>query len=317
MASRRVLYGALLVGAVVLHFAYGQYITHFVLLFLLCPPILSLLISLPAMLTSRVEIVGGEDVERSRACRIRLHIRTKWLLPPEAWIITMERQNLFAEPQPTVQKIRFFGVRSGTQTFTPNTEQLGTIRYRIKRARVCDYLGLVSLPIRKSGAVTLTVMPQPEAPVPDPALTTASGRILKPKPYGFSEEHELRPYREGDAVNLIHWKLTSKFDEPIIREPQEPLRKNVVLSMDLSDDYAEQQSCLEQLRYLTDQLTEQKLPYLLHFGMQSVTITTVGEYERFMKTVLSEPLRKEATPPVYGGNDTLVYRIVPQKEVRA
>ena len=60
---------------------------------------------------------------------------------------------------------------------------------------------------------------------------------MKPKPQGFSEEHELRPYREGDAINLIHWKLSSKYDEPIVREPQELVRKDIVLSVDLPDDF--------------------------------------------------------------------------------
>ena len=314
MAGRRVLYGALLIGATVLHFAYGQYITHYVLLFLLCLPVLSFLISLPAMLTARAELFGGEDVMRNRACRIRLNVESKWFLPPEAWTLVIEMQNLFTDRQPTFRKIRFTGVRSGTQSFTPDTGKLGTIRYRIKRARVCDYLGLISIPIRRSGAAVLTVMPESEAPVPDPQLAEPSERIMKPKPYGFSEEHELRPYREGDAINLIHWKLSQKYDEPIVREPQELMRRNIVLTADLPAEYEQQQSVLEQLRYLNDSLAEQKIPYLLHFGMQSQMIRSNGEFERFIKTVLSEPMRSESSLPVYSGNDTLVYRIVPKKE---
>ena len=316
MAGRRALYIALVLGAAVMHFAYGQYITFYALLLLLCLPVLSLLISLPAMLSARAELRGGEDVERDHACKIRLTVENKWFLPPESLTVRIENQNLFAEKTPTCRKIRFLGVRSGTQTFTPETDRLGTIRYRIRRASVCDYLGLISIPVRRSGAVALTVLPKPEAPVPEPDLLTPSDRILKPKPQGFSEEHELRPYREGDAINLIHWKLSSKYDEPIVREPQELVRRNVVLSVDLPADYRQQQSVLEQLRYLSDALMEQKIPYLLHFGMKTVMIRSNGEYERFIKTVLSEPMRAEAASPVRSGNDTIVYRILPNKEVR-
>ena len=316
MAGRRVLYIALLLGATVMHFAYGQYTTFYVLLFLLCLPVLSFLISLPAMLSARVELFGGEDVERDHACKIRLSFDNKWFLPPDAWKICIEKQNLFTESEPTNVKIRFLGTSNGTQVFTPDTGVLGTVRYRIKKARICDYLGLISIPIKKSGGVALTVLPKPEAPVPVPELLKLSDQVLKPKRQGFSEEHELRPYREGDAVNLIHWKLSFKYDEPIIREPQEMVRKNIVLCADLPGDYLEQQSVLEQLRYLTDMLTEQKIPILVHFGMQNLVIGSTGEYERFIKTVLSEPMRTEATLPIRSGNDTVVYRILPNKEVR-
>ena len=314
MASRRVLYGTLLIGALLLHLAYGQYITHYVLLFLLCLPILSFLISLPAMLSARVTLTGGEDVERTRLCTVRLQVENKWFLPAETVRLTLERQNLFTEPKPTRKTVCFYGVRSVERTYTPDTAQLGTIRCRIKRARVCDYLGLFALPVKKTGAVTLTVLPTPEKPIPDPKLFEASDRILKPKPLGFSEEHELRPYREGDAVNLIHWKLTQKYDEPIVREPQEMIRKNVVLSVDLPETYPEQQSVLEQLRFLSDALTRQGMPYLLHFGYKTVTIRSEGEYDRFIKTVLSEPMQAQPALPVRGGNDTLVYKILPKKE---
>ena len=314
MKRRRVFYGALLFGAVVLHFAYGQYITHYVLLFLLCLPILSFLISLPAMLSARATLIGSEDVERDRPCRIRLTLENKWLLPTEAILLTMERQNLFTEEHPTLQKLRFFGKRSAEREFIPNTEQLGTVRYRIKKAKACDYLGLITIPIRKSGAVTMTVLPKAEAPSPEPALFRESDQVLKPKPQGFSEEHELRAYRAGDPVNLIHWKLTVKYDEPIVREPQEMLRKNIVLSVDLPATYAQQQSVLEQLRWLSEALMAQKIPYDLYFGNRIVRIRSDGEFDRFIKTVLSEPMRAQPAQPVRSGSDTLVYRILPNEE---
>ena len=36
-----------------------------------------------------------------------------------------------------------------------------------------------------------------------------------------SEIFDLHPYREGDAVNLIHWKLTEKMDKALACEEDE------------------------------------------------------------------------------------------------
>ena len=317
MLGRRLTYGALLIGTAALHLAYGQYVTFYILLFLLLLPVFSLLISLPAILTSRADLVGGADVQRGRETVVLLKTRCRFFLPPEAWKIKLERRNLFLDKRPTREKIRLFGGKSREERFVPDTSRLGTIRYRIRSARVCDYLGLFAIPIRRGGAVVMTVFPNAEAPVPMPQLVEPSDRVLKPKPLGFSEEHELRPYREGDAVNLIHWKLTEKTDTPIVREPQELIRKRIVLSMDLYGAYPAQQSVLEQLRCLADTLNGSKVPFLLYYGLRNVRIEGNGDFERFLRAFLSAQIRDEAAQPVNAGNDTIVYRIVPKKEVRS
>ena len=219
MTGRRILYALLLIGGTVMHFAYGQYVSHYVLLFLLFLPLFSLLISLPSILTSRVYINGGEDVTRNRSAKVTLKIECGFFLPPELIKVKIESKNLFLDTRASCEKVRFFGTRTGTLAFVPDTSRLGTVRYRIRSARACDYLGLFSIPIRRSGAVALTVLPDEERPIPEPELVEPSDRILKPKPQGFSEEHELRPYREGDAINLIHWKLSEKYDDPDQEEP--------------------------------------------------------------------------------------------------
>ena len=317
MIGRRLTYGAALVAATALHLAYGQYVTYYMLLFLLFLPVLSLLLSLPAILCARAELSGGADVQRGRAAAVRLRLACGFFLPPEIYKVKIERQNLFLDRSAERFTVRLYGEKTCEEIFTPDTDRLGMISYRIRSARACDYLGLFAIPIKRKGAVALTVLPNTEPPVPMPELVASSDRILKPKPLGFSEEHELRPYREGDAVNLIHWKLTEKTDTTIVREPQEQIRKRVVLCMDLTDNYAAQQSTLEQLQYLTDRLLEDGMPYLLRYGLRTVHIGGEGDFNRFLKAFLSERCRQETAQPIAGGSDTLVYRIVPRKEVRS
>ena len=316
MTGRRLTYGTLVLVTAILHFAYGQYVTFYILLFLLSLPILSLLLSLPAILTSRADLFGGSDVQRGRAVGIRLCLKCRFFLPPEVWKVKVERQNLFLDMRPVRTKIRFFAVREKEVIFTPDTGRLGALRCEIRSARVCDYLGLFAIPIRKSKPVTVTVLPNAEKPVPMPELVEPSDHIMKAKPFGFSEEHELRPYREGDAVNLIHWKLTEKMDSPIVREPQELMRKNVVLCMDCFSAYESEQSVLEQLRCLADLLNENKIPFILYYGLRSVRIAGDGDFQHFLRSFLSGQTRDEQAQPITSGNDTIVYRIVPKKEAR-
>ncbi|MBR5947989.1 MAG: DUF58 domain-containing protein [Clostridia bacterium] len=317
MAVRRIIYIALLALAALYHFAYGQYATHYILIFFLCLPVLSLLVSLPAALTSRAALVGGLDVHRNMEGGVLLELECRSFLPPELWQVTVEEKNLFTGTAGAPQIIKAGGTKKLTKSFHPDTTRLGTIRYSIKKARIYDYLGLFAIPVKRSGSAEFTVLPDIERPNPEPELDDPSSLYFKPKPLGFSEEHELRQYRGGDPLNLIHWKLSGKMDELIVREPQEIIRKRIVLSVDIPADYPAQQSVIEQLRYLSEELIEKEIPYQLVFGVDKRNITSNDEFNEFIKQKLSEPLRAKYALGETLIGDTLIYRIRPSKGVSA
>lgn len=314
MRGRRILYLFALLSAAAFHLAYGQYVSHFMLWFVLLLPVVSLLISLPAILTTRIALYGAEDVQRGRSAAIRLSARCGFVLPLDCLRLRVEEQNLFVEEKPTRRTIRLYGLSEREKRVRLSTERIGTIRLRVRSAWAYDYLGFFAIPVKKPNPVIFTVLPIPTAPVPDPVLIDASEQILKPKPQGFSEEHELRPYRAGDSINLIHWKLSSKMDETIIREPQELIRKHIILAVDLPADYAAQESLFDQLCYLADALLKEQIPFGLYLGLSNTTIRSDGELVALLKTFLSEPLHAERTDAIRAGNDTLVYRLTPQRK---
>ncbi len=315
MAVRRIIYIALLALAALYHFAYGQYATHYILIFLACLPLLSLLVSLPAAFRSHASIISGMDVHRGDEGNVLLELECAFVLPPEAWRVTLEQQNLFTDKGSSTQVIRAGGTSRLTKSFYPDTTRLGTIRYRIKKACIYDYLGLFAIPVKKSGAAELTVLPNTERPLHEPELDDPSTVVFKPKPLGFSEEHELRQYREGDPLNLVHWKLSSKTDQIIIREPQEVIRRKIVLSVDLPAVYEEQQSVIEQLRYLSEGLVEKQIPYQLVFGADTLSVASNDDFNDYIKSRLSAPLRTQPAAGAALGSNAVVYRILPKKVV--
>ena len=59
----------------------------------------------------------------------------------------------------------------------------------------------------------------------------------EPEPLGlpgndFSEIYSLRGYEPGDDVKRIHWKLTEKTDEVLVREGSRPQEDEVLLYWD-------------------------------------------------------------------------------------
>ena len=129
------------------------------------------------------------------------------------------------------------------------------------------YMGIFAIPVRRCDPAIYTVLPVSREPVPMPELDQDSAITLKPKPGGgYSEEHELRPYRQGDPLNVIHWKLSSKLDETIVREPQLMQRKRVTLSVTPKDDPEALESQMDQLLYLSTFLIEKGIPHRICFG---------------------------------------------------
>lgn len=313
MAARRITYLALLALAAALHYAYGQYITHYMLIFLLCLPLISLLISIPEALTSNASLIGGSDVCRNNKSSVKLAVFSYSHTPPEAWRVTVESRNVFTGRVISRQKVEVGRTKSSEQAFSPDTSQLGSVRYKIKHAFIYDHLGLIPIPVKKGGSVSVLIMPLEETPVPEPDLIGASANALRAKPFGFSEEHELRPYREGDPLNLIHWKLSRKQGGYILREPQEVERKDIVLIIAPPALYDDHRSMLEQLEYLNARLLESEIPYLLIYGQKSFTINSPDDYDNFIRGVLSVPRKTEEALSADRGKDALIYHIRPRK----
>lgn len=313
MAARRTTYLVLLAAATALHLVYGQYLTHYMVIFLLCVPVLSLLVSIPSAVGASVTLQGGSDVCRGRETRVLLTLDSGASFPPAAWSVTLVSRNVFTGRVDSKQKIRIFGERQSERAFSPDTSQIGCVRYKIKRAFIFEHLGLIPIPVKKGGSVSIRVLPDIEKPFPEPDLVMDSARALRPKPQGFSEEHELRPYHDGDPLNLVHWKLSSKNDELILREPQEVIRRDIFIIADLPDSYPDHRSVLEQICYLNGVLAESEIPYKLQYGRRTYNINSQNDYDEFIGIVLSEHMRFENALIPEMPKDALAYRVRPRK----
>ena len=97
--------------------------------------------------------------------------------------------------------------------------------------------------------------------VPDFEKALQTANILRPK-YGggFAEDHDLRTYQPGDSGNAIHWKLSSKMDELIVREALVPENSTIFV---LLQRIGEKDQGLEVLRWLCGKLLTIEEPFTL------------------------------------------------------
>lgn len=212
-------YFAVWVACLVFYFAYRQWMAWVVLLSVSLLPLLSLAVSLPAMLLGRIELSLPNAVAMGTSAP--LDIRLECPLPPPVWQVRIEAHHTLT---------------GETWRMKPGwdcpTDDCGALYFHFSRGRVYDYMGLFFLPCKPPADCRLMIRPRQKRPrdLPNPEKNIVT--YWKPKAGGgFSENHELRLYRPGDSLRQIHWKLSCKTGDLIYREPMELVSNHLLLRM--------------------------------------------------------------------------------------
>lgn len=141
-------------------------------------------------------------------------------------------------------------------------EHCGMLRLTVRGIYIYDYLGLFRFRLSHPEQLELPVRPEPLAPKQIPELGAQTQTRWKPRRGGgFSENHDLRLYRPGDSLQQIHWKLSAKTGNLILREPLEPLHSRLLLRLDLRGTPEELDRKMAQLLWMSRHLLSKKLPH--------------------------------------------------------
>ena len=283
------IYLTALIGCVVFYWAYREWLSWLLLMALIFLPWLSLLLSLPAMLTCRVQvqcspvIAMGEKISASHVgkCRlpmpaIRGRMRVSRVLTGESWML-----------------------RSGK--LLPTTH-CGALEIKPVRIWVYDHLGLLRLPVCRKEAVTVLVRPNIVTVPNPPDMSRYVAGAWKPKPGGgFAENHELRLYRPGDNLRQVHWKLSAKTGKMIVREPIEAIRGRALLTMELTGTPSQLDDKLGRLHYMSRYLIDREVPHQIHCltgnGMETFHVADHDQAQAAIDALLRcAPAQKHMIP---------------------
>lgn len=278
MAVRRLWYLAALLSCWVFYIAYGEWFSWLLLWIVLGLPWLSLLISIPAMVRFHATPDGSDWLLLGSYGDL-------WLLGSCPLPMPPFRGKLRLKHSITGETRRYV-----TGTGLP-TGHCGGITATAEKVRVCDYLGLFSFRVKHTSEKTILIRP---APVPVPALPSLrryTANRWKPKfGGGFAENHELRLYRPGDSLNQVHWKLSAKTGNLILREPMEPIRGLILLTMTLKGTPEELDRKFGRLLWLGSRLLQEDAPFTLRVltaeGVLAFPVATEQTLSRTIDTLL-------------------------------
>lgn len=123
---------------------------------------------------------------------------------------------------------------SQTSEFLLDSAYCGRLSIQADKVWLMDYFGFLPVKAALTASAKTTVLPDmfPSEVnlIPAPAVSDEGAENRRGQ--DRSEVYQLREYRPGDDVRQIHWKLSSKLDELIWKEPSMPESRSLLIAWD-------------------------------------------------------------------------------------
>lgn len=122
-------------------------------------------------------------------------------------------------------------------------EDYGRTIIRRARCRLTGGLGMFNAPVRCTTSDSIVTYPHPldflVALERAPRMQVAGETYFdKKRGNDVSEVFDMRDYQPGDALRSVHWKLSGKFDNLIVREFSDPSSYELLLACDAALTHA-------------------------------------------------------------------------------
>jgi len=285
MWARRTIYSFALAGAALFSVLYPFWFSWYLLVLLITLAAFDLLVSLPGMLKRRIVFSAPKVLKHNEDGILVITTIAEKPYPVrciKAWLRVSG--DIFS-----VRRRFFFSAEKDSRyEVTVDTSRSGVTVFEAGRIWTVSLIGLFCIPRRVNCRAAVLILPEPVKPPNTIALPR--GVILRPKPGGgFSEDYDLRPYRKGDPIRSVHWKVSAKFDSLLIREPLVPPAHSRLVHTELWNGAKERELILGRLLWVCAYLLKWDLPHYVRLGDAGpvAEITGIADLYNYLFHVLS------------------------------
>lgn len=238
----RIFYFFMLAFSVVFHIMYKGDLSFVLLMFMIILPLVTLAVLIYSVVMTDISAVFEQNsAPRSYSTVLKVTVRNRSFFPVICCVVDVIYKSLI--PFDSIARNRYrlsasVGVRaSETFVFNISADHCGTAEVYIKRVLLRDYLRIFAIPVKVSAegkCISLPVIYPVQASVESLPVSAEDGTTFSPYKSGDdpSEIFALREYREGDSNNRIHWKLSSRTDDFIVKELSLPIGCNILIAAD-------------------------------------------------------------------------------------
>jgi hypothetical protein len=240
MFRYRAAYCAALAAAILFYLFFDSYLSFFTLILFFLLTILSLLFTFIAVKKTTIKLaMENPSANKDEGFVLNVLLKNSSIFPIARTRLKIRCTNsLCGEKE---NKTLVLPVNAGAEQavrFPIQSDYCGKITVELAEIKFYDYLGIFSF--KKKGNIFSEIFVLPNMHLIDAQIDTATNTSTESNTYSKikpgddpSEIFDIRPFRGGDRLRSIHWKLSSKLDELMVKEFSLPTDSEVLLLVDL------------------------------------------------------------------------------------
>lgn len=271
MLRTRFTYLITLAGVLAFFVCFNGYLSSYVLIAALLLPVLSLILSVLCLFGIRIVLSPlPYSSEKGEKLPVTVTVRNRLpLTSGQVSVVLTVKNTLTGEEQK--ERLTFLaGPKPLTVFHNVTSSCCGQLVVTLKKGRLFDYLGLLALPLKLSKRTSTLFYPSVRKPllaVEQALLPDSEGEQYSPKTPGHdpSELFGLREYREGDRIAQIHWKLSVKTGETMVREYSLPISDSLLFLLSPNVSGRTAGMLLDTFATLSGFLAENGIPHRVSF----------------------------------------------------
>ena len=223
----------------------------------------------------KCRIGGSRSVDKNEPDEVTVTIENGSKLPVPAARFDVHMENVLTKEQGGIPLMySFLPKGKGEETFTVSSRYCGCENISVSEVSVSDPAGLFHKVRKLDEKTSVYVMPEiREIEIPADYLDSYDMESYKysqhKKGSDAGEVFGIREYADGDSPKQIHWKLSAKMDDVMVKIPSFPIENKLIVLLDnsLSGKYeldAEQRNDLMETFFsLSYSLLKKNIPHSL------------------------------------------------------
>ena len=217
--------------------SYESKLTFVLLIGVIVLPLITLILMVLTGLLLKIEVIpDSEYVGKLQEFSVRVKVVNRFIMPVSPMMIIGTFHDKTGSVLPGRRLVLSTGaLRQCEYSFDGNIKCRGEYILGIEHAEIFDLLRLFRFRMRKTPMCSITVMPRRIMLDETDALCTDDydSSITKVSFMESGSFASVRKYEDGDLMKHVHWKLSAKHDELMVKQSEQNLGSSALIITDL------------------------------------------------------------------------------------
>lgn len=239
MAISKFLYFILLIISILFYILYSETLSFYLLIFTVSLPFImgACIIAAKFLITADIEPESETAVKNGRI-GFSLKLTNRTPIPFPNSVVTVEySNNLMGVTDKMTISIPVHPLCSEKVSFALTSDYCGILSVSVKSVHIFDFIKLFSCSVKPKNSCEITVLPEI-----DPVSSAENFSMINAEESDIFSKHksgddpseifDLKNYVQGDKPNRIHWNLSLKLDDIIVRHYSLPINSSILVILD-------------------------------------------------------------------------------------